>query len=169
MAFQNSNMFKVVIVGDSGVGKTALVKRHLTGQFNKEFTLTNGVEVTELHFQTNKGEVVLEIWDIGMAEDMKEREVYYKNTDATMVLFDVGDIKSYKHAKGWAKEAMSKVLVLCGNKVDLPRQVKARDIHLHKELNCQYYDISAKSNYNYEKPFLYIIRKLLNDEDVYFC
>jgi hypothetical protein len=48
-----------------------------------------------------------------------------------------------------------------GNKVDVQdRQVKAKRIMFHRKKNIQYYDISAKSNYNYEKPFLYLARRL---------
>lgn len=52
-------------------------------------------------------------------------------------------------------------IVLCGNKVDVKnRQVKAKQINFHRKKNLQYYEIFAKSNYNFEKPFLYLARKL---------
>jgi GTPase SAR1 family protein len=52
-------------------------------------------------------------------------------------------------------------VVLCGNKVDVKnRQVKAKMVTYHRKKNLQYYEISAKSNYNFEKPFLYLARKL---------
>lgn len=51
--------------------------------------------------------------------------------------------------------------MLCGNKVDVKnRQVKPKQVTFHRKKNLQYYEISAKSNYNYEKPFLYLARKL---------
>ena len=52
-------------------------------------------------------------------------------------------------------------IVLTGNKVDVKeRKVKAKTITFHRKKNLQYYDISAKSNYNFEKPFLWLARKL---------
>lgn len=52
-------------------------------------------------------------------------------------------------------------IVLCGNKVDVKnRQVKAKQVTFHRKKNLQYYEISAKSNYNFEKPFLYLAKKL---------
>jgi GTPase SAR1 family protein len=52
-------------------------------------------------------------------------------------------------------------IVLCGNKVDVKnRQVKAKQVTFHRKKNLQYYEISAKSNFNFEKPFLYLARKL---------
>jgi len=60
-------------------------------------------------------------------------------------------------------------IVLCGNKVDIKdRKVKAKSITFHRKKNLQYYDISAKSNYNFEKPFLWLARKLLGDPNLEF-
>lgn len=58
-------------------------------------------------------------------------------------------------------------IVLCGNKVDVKnRQVKAKQVTFHRKKNLQYYEISAKSNYNFEKPFLYLARKLAGYESL---
>ena len=60
-------------------------------------------------------------------------------------------------------------IVLCGNKVDVKnRQVKPKQVTFHRKKNLQYYEISAKSNYNYEKPFLYLARKLVGDPQLQF-
>ena len=60
-------------------------------------------------------------------------------------------------------------IVLCGNKVDVKnRQVKAKQVTFHRKKNLQYYEISAKSNYNFEKPFLYLARKLAGDPNLHF-
>ena len=60
-------------------------------------------------------------------------------------------------------------IVLCGNKVDVKeRKVKAKTITFHRKKNLQYYDISAKSNYNFEKPFLWLARKLVGNQSLEF-
>lgn len=57
---------------------------------------------------------------------------------------------------------------LCGNKVDIKeRKVKAKSVVFHRE-NLQYYNIPAKSNYNFEKPFLWLARKLIEDPNLEF-
>lgn len=57
--------------------------------------------------------------------------------------------------------------MLCGNKVDVKeRKVKAKTITFHRKKNLQYYDISAKSNYNFEKPFLWLARKLVGNQSL---
>jgi len=58
-------------------------------------------------------------------------------------------------------------IVLVGNKVDVKdRKVKAKQITFHRKKNLQYYDISAKSNYQFEKPFVWILRKISGDQNL---
>jgi len=60
-------------------------------------------------------------------------------------------------------------IVLCGNKVEVKdRKVKAKQITFHRKKNLQYYEISAKVNYNFEKPFMWIARKLAGNNDLHF-
>ena len=55
--------FKLVLVGDGGVGKTTFVKRHLTGEFEKKYIATLGVEVHPMDFHTSKGRIIFNVWD----------------------------------------------------------------------------------------------------------
>ena len=62
-------------------------------------------------------------------------------------------------------------IVLCGNKVEVrkeDRKVKAKQITFHRKKNVQYYEISAKVNYNFEKPFLWLTRKLAGNNEITF-
>ena len=88
-------------------------------------------------------------------------------------MFDVTSRTTYKNVPTWHRD-ITRVcedipIVLCGNKVDVRnRQVRAKTITFHRKKNLQYYDISAKSNYNFEKPFLYLARKLAGDPNLQF-
>lgn len=80
-------------------------------------------------------------------------------------MFDVTARLTYKNVPTWHRDLCRVCenipIVLCGNKVDVKnRQVKAKQVTFHRKKNLQYYEISAKSNYNFEKPFLYLARKL---------
>ena len=60
-------------------------------------------------------------------------------------------------------------IVLCGNKVEIKdRKVKAKQITFHRKKNLQYFEISAKVNYNFEKPFAWLARKLSGDNNLQF-
>jgi len=160
--------FKVILVGDGGVGKTTFVKRHQTGEFEKKYVATMGVEVHPLTFNTNYGKIILNCWDTAGQEKLGGlRDGYYIGGNAAIVMFDVTSTVSYKSVPHWHKDLVRVCdnipIVLVGNKVDSKeRKVKPRDIFFHRKRNLQYYDISARSNYNFEKPFLYILKALVN-------
>jgi GTP-binding nuclear protein Ran len=88
-------------------------------------------------------------------------------------MFDVTSRITYKNVPNWHRDLVRVCenipIVLCGNKVDIKeRKVKAKAITFHRKKNLQYYDISAKSNYNFEKPFLWLARKLVGNPNLDF-
>merc|ERR1712072_558003 len=167
--------FKLVLIGDGGTGKTAFVKRHLTGEFEKKYEPTIGVEVHPLDFTTSRGQIRFYCWDTAGQEKFGGlRDGYYINGHAAIIMFDVTSRVTYKNVPIWHRD-LTRVcenipIVLCGNKVDVKdRKVKPKHILFHrKKPNIQYYDISAKSNYNFEKPFLWIARKLCGTPNLTF-
>jgi GTP-binding nuclear protein Ran len=171
---QNIPKFKLLLVGDGGTGKTTFVKRHKTGEFEKKYVATMGVEVHPISFHTNLGPVIFNCWDTAGQEKLGGlRDGYYIGGQAAIIMFDVTARVTYKSVPHWHKDLVRVCenipIVLCGNKVDCKdRKVKPKDIFFHRKKNLQYYDISAKSNYNFEKPFLYICRKLTGDPNCHF-
>jgi GTP-binding nuclear protein Ran len=172
---ENVPQFKLVLVGDGGVGKTTFVKRHKSGEFEKKYVATLGVEVNPLTFYTNLGKVIFNVWDTAGQEKFGGlRDGYYVGGKAAIIMFDVTARITYRSVSTWHRD-LTRVcehipIVLCGNKVDVKdRKVKPKHIVFHrKKPNIQYYDISAKSNYNFEKPFLWIIRKLTGKQNIKF-
>jgi len=82
--------FKLVLVGDGGVGKTTLVKRHLTGEFEKKYIPTLGVEVHPLKFTTNCGDLSFNVWDTAGQEKFGGlRDGYYIQGQCAIIMFDV--------------------------------------------------------------------------------
>jgi GTP-binding nuclear protein Ran len=161
---------KIIIVGDGGVGKTAFITRHRTGEFVKNYVATMGVEVSPLSFHTSKGLVTLNICDCAGQEKFSGlQDGYIDRAEAAIIMFDVTSNISYKNVGDWYKKVDAKCpgipIVLCGSKVDVKdRKVRPKDIRFHRIKKIQYYDVSSKSNYNFEKPFLHIVRKLWGDD-----
>uniref|UniRef100_A0A453SA71 GTP-binding nuclear protein n=2 Tax=Aegilops tauschii subsp. strangulata TaxID=200361 RepID=A0A453SA71_AEGTS len=166
--------FKLVLVGDGGTGKTTFVKRHVTGEFEKKYEPTIGVEVRPLDFQTSHGKIRFYCWDTAGQEKFGGlRDGYYIHGQCAIIMFDVTSRLTYKNVPTWHRDICRVCenipIVLCGNKVDVKnRQVKAKMVTFHRKKNLQYYEISAKSNYNFEKPFLYLARKLSGDMTLRF-
>ena len=164
--------FKLVLVGDGGVGKTTFVKRHETGEFEKKYIATLGVEVHRLVFHTNRGPICFNVWDTAGQEKFGGlRDGYYIQGQCAIIMFDVTARVTYKNVPNWHRDLVRVCenipIVLCGNKVDIKdRKVKAKAIVFHRKKNLQYYGISAKSNYNFEKPFLWLARKLSGDSNL---
>jgi GTP-binding nuclear protein Ran len=162
------------LVGDGGVGKTTFVKRHMTGEFEKKYVATLGVEVHPLLFHTNRGPIVFNVWDTAGQEKLGGlRDGYYIQGQCAIIMFDVTSRITYKNVPNWHRD-LTRVcenipIVLVGNKVEIKdRKVKAKQITFHRKKNLQYYDVSAKSNYNFEKPFLWLARKLAGDNNLQF-
>ncbi|KAF3171095.1 GTP-binding nuclear protein gsp1/Ran [Orbilia oligospora] len=174
MAAAATPTFKLVLVGDGGTGKTTFVKRHLTGEFEKKYIATLGVEVHPLGFSTNFGQIQFDVWDTAGQEKFGGlRDGYYINGQCGIIMFDVTSRITYKNVPNWHRDLVRVCenipIVLCGNKVDVKeRKVKAKTITFHRKKNLQYYDISAKSNYNFEKPFLWLARKLSGESNLEF-
>ncbi|KAF9282986.1 GTP-binding nuclear protein gsp1/Ran [Mortierella alpina] len=166
--------FKLVLVGDGGTGKTTFVKRHLTGEFEKKYIATLGVEVHPLSFSTNCGQIIFNTWDTAGQEKFGGlRDGYYINGQCGIIMFDLTSRITYKNVPNWHRDLVRVCenipIVLCGNKVDIKeRKVKPKAIDFHRKKSLQYYDISAKSNYNFEKPFLWLARKLAGRADLEF-
>jgi len=176
MAAPPSNVptFKLILVGDGGTGKTTFVKRHLTGEFEKKYLPTVGVSVHPLDFHTNCGPIRFDCWDTAGQEKFGGlRDGYYIHGQCAIIMFDVTSRTTYKNVPTWHRD-ITRVcedipIVLCGNKVDVRnRQVRAKSITFHRKKNLQYYELSAKSNYNFEKPFLYLARKLSGNAALQF-
>ena len=163
-----------MLVGDGGTGKSTLVPRHLNGHFNSHYEQTQGVNIRSLNFQTNYGQVKFEVWDIGSMEKYETNLIsFYDNADGAIILFSLTSPLTYRSLDAWRNSVLRMVpnipTVLCGNKVDCPdRKIISANIDKHRQWCCPYYEISAKSNYNFEKPFLSLAGKLLGRDDLIF-
>merc|ERR1719258_606585 len=116
--------FKLVLVGDGGVGKTTLVKRHLTGEFEKKYIPTLGVEVHPLKFTTNCGTLTFNVWDTAGQEKFGGlRDGYYIQGQCAIIMFDVTSRITYKNVPNWHRDIVRVCenipIVLVGNKVDV--------------------------------------------------
>ena len=165
---------KLVLVGDGGVGKTTFVKRHQTGEFEKKYMATLGVQVSQISFQTSRGVLIYNIWDTAGQEKFGGlREGYYLESNCAIIMFDVTSPATYRNVGNWHRDLTrvcpSIPIVLVGNKVDVrDRKVAAKRVTFHKKNNMRYFEISAKSNYHFEMPFLSLARQQLGDPELHF-
>ncbi|KIY99899.1 GTP-binding nuclear protein Ran-A1, partial [Monoraphidium neglectum] len=97
--------FKLVLVGDGGTGKTTFVKRHITGEFEKKYEPTIGVEVRPLDFTTNRGKIRFFCWDTAGQEKFGGlRDGYYIHGQCAIIMFDVTSRLTYKNVPTWHRD-----------------------------------------------------------------
>ena len=138
------------------------------------YIATRGVEVHPLQFHTNLGTIQFNVWDTAGQEKFGGlRDGYYISGQCAIIMFDVTSRITYRNVPNWHRD-ITRVcenipIVLCGNKVEIKdRKVKAKQINFHRKKNLQYYEISAKVNYNFEKPFVWLAKKLSGDSTLQF-
>jgi GTP-binding nuclear protein Ran len=165
--------FKIVLVGDGGVGKSSFVKKHRKGEFEKKYLATQGVDVSPLQFNTNYGIVTFKVWDCAGQEKFGGlRDGYYLDADGAIVMFDMSNKITCDNVPKWIEDIHKTdeyiPIIVCANKRDLSD--KKTSIHsLARYLkDITYYEISVNNNYNFEKPFLALARQLTNHEDLEF-
>ncbi|KAN0004449.1 hypothetical protein ACTFIZ_010613 [Dictyostelium cf. discoideum] len=169
---------KVVLLGSSDVGKTALSLRYVDGIFPKRLTSTIGASFLTRTINIEGNKIKYLIWDSAGQDRFRSlATLYYRGACVAILVFDITQQKTFDIVKGWVEELKANIqeeiiMVLCGNKIDLEqnRQVKSETAKLYAdEINAMYVETSAKENEGVEGMFLEIGKKLiLNKHNEYF-
>ena len=97
--------FKFILVGDTGVGKTSLISRFITGQFNNEHEFTVGVEFGAKTISVNNRIIKLQIWDTAGQEEFKAvTRSYYRSSAAALVVFDTTRRDTFRSVARWVED-----------------------------------------------------------------
>lgn len=161
----------ILLVGAAGVGKTAFVKRHITGEFIKEYQPTTGATVETTSYQTNHGKVTLHFWEVPDTFSNSMRDKCYAGSDAAIIMYSVTSQQSYDAIEGYEASIRNICgdipIVIVGTHCDeLHRAVAPKDVTIHRVLDLPYFEISAKSSYNIEKPIMTMLQCATDDLDV---
>ncbi len=143
--------YKVVIVGDGGVGKTTLLRRYATGKFQESRIMTIGVDFQTIEIDLDGQPIKLTVWDLaGQDRFAPFRDSFYKGARAIALVFDVTDRESFDDLPHWLQEAQRVVpnayVVVNANKTDLPRVVASKEGRAYAaSINAAYVETSAKT------------------------
>ena len=166
------SQFKIVLIGDGATGKSAFVKRHLEGEYEKKYTPTLGVSVATINFTTNYGIIKFDVWDTAGQEIYSGlKDGYYINADGALLFFDVSSPETLKNVPTW-RSAFSRLnpdspIILCGAKSDGLNKIKKELLNKVKE-RMPYFLFSSLSCINIEQPLLDLARKLTGCADLIF-
>ncbi|XP_076627368.1 ras-related protein Rab-37 isoform X2 [Colletes latitarsis] len=172
-------LFKVMLLGDSGVGKTCLLTRFRDGRFlSGNYITTVGIDFRNKVVVVDDTSVKLQIWDTAGQERFRSvTHAYYRDAHALLLLYDVTNKTSYDNIRAWLSEIREHanedvVIMLLGNKSDCgPERIvkKEEGERLAQEYKVPFMETSAKTGLNVELAFLAVARELMarksNDPD----
>lgn len=168
-------LFKIILIGDSGIGKTSLINQYINSLFSEKYLCTIGVDFMMKSIEIEETVIKLQIWDTaGMERYRNITTSYYRGANAAIMAFDLSNRKSFENLKYWinlylehSNQIISKMIVIVGNKADLEskKQVSKEDIEELMKTNPSfiYFEVSAKSGLNVELLFQSIAEKLYSD------
>lgn len=153
---------KVVLVGDSSVGKSNLLSRYIHNSFSEDKKPTLGVEFGTRIINSREKNIKVQIWDTAGQEKYKSiTNSYYINSKGVMLIFDLTRKSSFENIDKWINEVYDITgkdicIILVGNKSDLNllREVTSEDgINKAEKYKIQYIETSALSGENVDKVF----------------
>ena len=160
---------KVVIVGDSGVGKSNLIKRFTTNEFNEHSKATVGVEFLSRSYKINDKIFKIEMWDTAGQERYKSiTAAYYKGAKGALIVYDTTSAKSFENVDKWLGEIKEKAgkdikLIIIGNKIDLKDKkviTTEQALTRAKELDIPLMETSAKDATNVKEAFHDLLKEM---------
>ena len=163
-------IFKLILIGNSGVGKSCILQRYMKHTFEESYKCTIGVDFLMKSIVINGQTVKLQLWDTAGQEKYKSMaSSYYRGANVALIVFDITNHESFDALPLWIENFYKngpeqKNIILIGNKNDLPdlRQVTQQEAEAFSQTNnMMYFETSAKEGDNIEYIFNYAAEKLL--------
>ncbi len=165
--------FKIIFIGDSGVGKSCLTSKAVKNNFEEYYQATVGFEFLTFNMKIDKTVVKLQIWDTCGQEIYKSLiSNFYRNSSLAIIVYSIDSKESFEHAEAWLNELKNQAnpdvrIFLVGNKADLEelRQVsKEEGIKYKNEKNLDVFmETSAKTGYNARNVLIEATKLLYKD------
>lgn len=163
---------KIAIIGDSGVGKTNLLKRFDSDTFSENSKATVGVEFKSKSYRINNKIFKIEFWDTAGQERYKSiTAVYYKGAKGALLVYDITSAITFNNIDKWLAEMKEKTssdikLILIGNKTDL-KESREVDVELGldkaKTFGMPFMETSAKDTTNVQEAFHCLFKEIYKD------
>jgi small GTP-binding protein len=164
---------KVIIIGETGVGKTSLVKNFITGQFSGDYRASIGTNMFIKKIEVNSNDKIdkisIHLWDIaGQERWIKMRNMYYTGTQAALIVGDLSRKRTFEQIeKFWYPDLIQHCgripFILIANKLDITHEISEREVEtLGRQLDAiSVLYTSAKTGENVEKAFICVSKQAI--------
>ncbi|OMJ66581.1 hypothetical protein SteCoe_36517 [Stentor coeruleus] len=166
---------KLVLLGNSGVGKSSIAMRYVNNTFSEAFEVTIGGGYLQQIVRLKDGSSLkLDIWDTGGQERYRALlQLYYRDADAALITYDVSNAKSLEDCEYWVNELRRTeencILCLVGNKIDIPTEEKKVNTKSAQDFGDKYgmlfFETSAKTGENINKLFENVSQEILRKKN----
>ena len=155
-------IFKIVLIGDTSVGKTNILSKYLTDEFDAKSKATVGVEFGVKNFKIENNIVKVQIWDTAGEERYRSiTNAYYKGAKGSLLVYDITNKKSFENVEKWISDLKANAdedisMILLGNKTDLEdkRVVSTEEGKNKAEFyNLTFMETSALNGNNIQEAF----------------
>jgi len=180
MSSKKKTLLKVIILGDSGVGKTSLMQQFVNGKFSHQYKATIGADFLTKELTIDDKSVTMQLWDTAGQERFQSLGVaFYRGADCCVLVYDVTNQKSFENISLWKDEFLIQAnvknpenfpFVIIGNKVDVDDSKKVISTKKGQQFannlgNLPLFQTSAKEAVNIDQAFDVIARNALQQEE----
>ena len=175
MSSESSDTFKILTIGESGVGKTCILRRFVENKFLKSHLATIGIDFRTKAVKVYGKAIKLKIWDTAGQERYHNiTNQIFKGSDGIILVFDVNDDISFAKIKDWIEQIKSNVsqdeisLILIGNKCDIEERVisKEQGQEMANNLKIDYYETSALNGTGINEAFEELTKLILKRKNI---
>uniref|UniRef100_A0A3P9I1C5 small monomeric GTPase n=1 Tax=Oryzias latipes TaxID=8090 RepID=A0A3P9I1C5_ORYLA len=161
-----NHMFKLLIIGNSSVGKTSVLFRYADDSFNPAYVSTVGIDFKVKTVFRNEKRIKLQIWDTAGQERYRSiTTAYYRGADGFLLMYDITNQESFNAVRDWATQVQhysskDAQVILVGNKCDMEddRLITREDgQRLADERGFLFFEASAKENINVKQVFEHLV------------
>ena len=175
MSSDSNHTFKILTIGESGVGKTCILRRFVENKFLKNHLATIGIDFRTKVLHIYGKDIKLKIWDTAGQERYHNiTSQIYKGADGIILVFDVNEEISFTKIKDWIEQIKSNVsqeeisLILLGNKCDIEERAisKEQGQEMANSLNVNYYETSALNGTGINEAFEGLTKEIMKKKKV---
>lgn len=174
--FPYDHLFKLLMIGDAGVGKSSMLLRFTDNSFDDHIQSTIGVDFKVKHMDIDDKRVKLTIWDTAGQERFRTlTSSYYRGAQGVVMVYDVTRRDSFENLEQWLKEIKlyspnngeGVVKLLVGNKIDLERSIPREEAEAWaRSQGMLFLEASAKTKLGIRQCFTEVVQKILEDPDM---